>query len=165
MCSVAHGAPGEAEPDHAGKGIDLNKSLSSALSLTRRASVSIGISGLRELSKSAANALAKQAAAPAKPGLTLDLPDEMAAPKLTPRLARRASLMNGRSGLAQPPSISEEDLDANPMGGLFPIQPVTGHDMGLETGPVTITALTSLADVIAWKRRLDERCSDAQQLQ
>ena len=156
MCSVAHEDSGG--HGHAGGKTDPSKPLSGALSLTRRGSVSIGISGLKEISKTVASAMARQAAGPVKPGLALDLPDDMGpqAPmtnRQTPRLARRNSLL-GKAGLGQGPQVSEEDLDANPLGGLLPIQPPTAHETSLELGSVTITALTSLDEVIAWRQRL-----------
>ena len=159
LCSVAH--EGEAGPGHAGGSADLSKPLSHAPTLTRRGSVSIGLSGLKEISKAAASALAKQAAGPTKPGFALDLPDDLGpsktglTPRQTPRLGRRASLLNGRAGLGQQVAVSEEDLDAKPLGGLFPIPPVAGLEKGFELGPVTITHLDNLDAVIAWRQNLN----------
>ena len=157
LCSVAH--EGEPGPGHAG-GADPSKVLAHASSVPRRGSVSIGLSGLKEVSKAAASALAKQAAGPTKPGLTLDLPDDLGpshtglTPKQTPRLGRRASLLNGRAGLGQQIGVSEEDLDANPLGGLFPMLPVAGPEKGFELGPVTLSHLDNLDAVIAWREKL-----------
>ncbi|KAK9830738.1 hypothetical protein WJX74_004611 [Apatococcus lobatus] len=156
--SVVH--EGEAGPGHAG-GADPSKPLAHASTLTRRSSVSIGLTGLKEISKAAASALAKQAAGPTKPGLALDLPDDLGpshtglTARQTPRLGRRASLLNGRAGFGQQVAVSEEELDANPLGGLLPIPPVAGHEKGFELGPVTITHLDNLDAVIAWRQKVN----------
>ena len=157
MCSVVHEGSGDA--GHAGGKSDPSKPLSGALSigggLTRRGSVSIGISGVKEISKTAASALAKQVASPSKPGFALDLPDDMGPPgnRMTPRLARRGSLL-GKSGFGQAPAVNEEDLDANPLGGLSPIRATASQEQGLELGEVSIRPLTTLDEVIAWRQQL-----------
>ena len=61
----------------------------------------------------------------------------------------------GGAGLGQQIAVSEEDLDANPLGGLFPIPSVAGLEKGFELGPVTITHLDNLDAVIAWRQKLN----------
>ena len=124
LCSVAH--EGEAGPGHAGGSADLSKPLSHAATLTRRGSVSIGLTGLKEISKAAASALARQAAGPSKPGLALDLPDDLGpshsglTPRQTPRLGRRASLLNGESGLGPANCCERGGSGCEPLGRAVP---------------------------------------------